>query len=123
MTEPSSHSEKDPHGKDPHQPGAKLDAGKNRIGLMISGFPRALEAVAAITTYGANKYTDNGWITVPNASVRYCDAMYRHLLKDMQGEHTDPESNHQHLAHAAWNMLAILELQLRALEGAKCPQR
>ena len=32
---PSQTVEKDPHGKDPHQPGAKLDLGKNRLGLVL----------------------------------------------------------------------------------------
>jgi len=46
--------EKDPTGKQAGEPGAKLDAGKNRLGLMIGGFPRALEAVGQVTTFGAN---------------------------------------------------------------------
>lgn len=52
-------TERDPNGIDPHKPGAKLDAGKERVGLMLSGFARALLRVAAVTTYGANKYTPN----------------------------------------------------------------
>lgn len=35
--------EKDPLGRDPHQPGAKLDAGKTRAGLAIDGFARAIK--------------------------------------------------------------------------------
>lgn len=104
---------KDPQGKDQHQPGAKLDLGKNQVGLMIEGFPRALEAVAEVTTYGAKKYTPNGWKSVPDAEKRYTDAMYRHLLKFSAGEIIDKESGLPHLAHACWNMLAVQELVLR----------
>lgn len=103
----------DPYGKDPHEPGAKLDAGKNRVGLMVQGFPRALEAVSEVATYGAAKYTPGGWITVPDGLDRYTDAMHRHLLAEARGEKFDAESGLEHAAMAAWNALARLELMRR----------
>ena len=108
--------QRDPWGKNPHEEGAKLDAGKNRMGLVMSGFPRALLAVGEIATYGANKYTPNGWVSVPNGKERYTDAMYRHLLEEAQGAEYDEESHMRHAAHAAWNALARLELLLRERE-------
>ena len=102
--------ESDPTGKDPHTPGAKLDAGKNRLGLVFGGFANALEAVGRVGTYGAQKYTDHGWATVPNGIDRYTDAMYRHLLAEASGEALDYDTNLLHAAHAAWNALARLEL-------------
>jgi hypothetical protein len=108
--------ELDPTGRDQHQPGAKLDAGKTRAGLVINGFSRALMAVAEIGTYGANKYTPNGWMEVPNGVSRYTDAMHRHFLREASGEFYDPETSLPHAAHAAWNALARLELTLRARE-------
>jgi Domain of unknown function (DUF5664) len=104
---------KDPFGIDQHEPGAKLDEGKSRVGLVIGGFATALEEVAIVGTYGANKYTDSGWETVPNGNTRYLDAMYRHLLEYHQGFDFDEESHLYHLSHAAWNLLAVLELKLR----------
>ena len=101
--------DKDPTGRNAKQPGAKLDAGKNRLALCIGGFARALEQVGIITTYGTIKYTPGGWKKVPDAEERYMDAAFRHLLKHLQGERLDPESKHPHLAHAAWNILAVLE--------------
>lgn len=71
--------ETDPNGKTPNEPGAKLDAGKNRIGLVLFGFARALQEVGKVGTYGANKYTDNGWTEVPDGERRYTDALLRHL--------------------------------------------
>ena len=106
-------TEADPSGISPHTPGAKLDAGKNRLGLVLQGFANALEEVGRVGTFGANKYTDNGWMSVPNGHARYTDAAYRHLLKEAQGELLDLESGLQHAAHAAWNALARLELKLR----------
>lgn len=105
--------ESDPTGRDQHSPGAKLDAGKPRVGLVVGGFAKALEEVAKVGTYGARKYTDNGWRTVPNGVCRYTDAMYRHLLYEAQGEQYDPETKLLHAAHAAWNALARLELLIK----------
>lgn len=102
-------TESDPNGIQQHEPGAKLDAGKNRLGLVFSGFALALQAVGAVGTYGANKYTDEGWKAVPDANKRYTDAMLRHLFKEFSGEHLDQETGFLHAAHAAWNALARLE--------------
>jgi len=108
--------ERDPDGKDAHSAGSKLDAGKNRLGLTINGFARALRAVGEVSTYGANKYTDNGWQTVPNGAERYTDAMYRHLLAEAAGEERDEDTGLRHAAHAAWNALARLDLMIREEE-------
>ena len=102
----------DPSGIGQHEPGAKLDAGKNRLGLVLGAFSRALWAVGEVGTYGAEKYTDGGWLEVEDGLARYTDAMYRHLLKDASGELEDQDTELLHLAHAAWNALAALELVL-----------
>lgn len=102
--------EADPHGLDPHTPGAKLDAHKPRTGLVLLDFSHALTEVAHVGTFGATKYTDHGWLSVPNGRERYTDALFRHLLAN---EPYDPDSGLLHAAHAAWNALARLELQLR----------
>ena len=104
--------EYDPYGLDPHTEGAKLDQGKDRVGLVFKGFCKALRAVSRVGTYGAGKYTDDGWKSVPDPSCRYMDALLRHLLDMMGGEDIDPESELLHKAHLAWNALAILELEL-----------
>lgn len=106
-------AESDPTGKDPHQPGAKLDAGKVEMGLILNGMPRALLQVARVATYGANKYTRDGWLSVPDGPRRYTDAMYRHLNAEARGELHDSDTQLEHAAHAAWNALARLELLLR----------
>lgn len=110
--------EKDPTGRDPHQPGAKLDAGKPCVFRGAIGyFPRAIERVAAISTFGASKYAWRGWETVPDGINRYSDALGRHLLYEARGELVDPDSGELHAAHAAWNCLARLELILREKEN------
>lgn len=109
-------AEKDPHGKDPSEPGAKCDAGKIRVALMEEGFPKALMAVAEVTTFGAKKYTDHGWLAVPDAFKRYSDAAGRHRLKRLAGEERDADSGLLHLQHEAWGLLAMLELRLQGME-------
>lgn len=106
-------AEKDPFGLGAHEPGAKLDAGKMRLGMVFRGFARALQGVGRVGTYGAHKYTDNGWLHVPNGEQRYLDALLRHLIADLSGETHDPESGLPHLDHALWNLAAVCELRKR----------
>ena len=113
-------SEADPNGLSPNTPGAKLDAGKNRVWLMLEGFapalsllmgehtkhpgwrivdatramsrwPWALEAIAEVTTIGAKKYTPGGWATVENGFARYMDAYGRHGLALAKGQKYDDD--------------------------------
>lgn len=102
--------EKDPNGIDQHSPGAKLDDGKPLAGL-LGDFSLALMAVVDVGTYGAKKYSRGGWQSVPEGQQRYTDAMWRHMLAENRGELD--ESGLLHMAHAAWNALARLELKLR----------
>jgi len=91
--------------------GVKYDAGKPRAGLVLGGFNKALMEVAKVGTFGAEKYTPNGWKTVD--PDRYRDALFRHLMQDG----VDEESGLAHLAHAAWNVLALLEFSIKANES------
>ncbi len=109
--------EADPTGRSPHEAGAKLDQGKVRPALVLGGFARALWAVSEVGSFGAIKYTENGWVSVPNGKARYEDADLRHWLKDKMGQDKDEDSNLTHLAHKAWNALAALDLELRKREG------
>jgi hypothetical protein len=109
--------EKDKYGKDPHQPGAKLDLGKPKLykGLMKQ-FPLACEQVAVVSEYGANKYTWNGWEQVDDGVERYMDALFRHIQKeDIEGFYDIGPSGSglMHAAHVAWNALAVLELKIK----------
>jgi hypothetical protein len=112
-------SEFDPDGKDPHAPGAKLDGGKLRPWLCITGFARALNAVVQVTTRGAEKYTPNGWMEVADGRQRYMEAFARHALALARGEQYDADTGCLHKAQMAWNILASLELELREAEDFK----
>lgn len=109
--------EADPTGKSQHEPGAKVDAGKVRMHLITGGMARAITEVAKVGTMGAAKYTDGGWISVPDGFRRYEDAQQRHAAYRHMGEIYDPESFLPHLAHEAWNAMAKLDLYIRAQEA------
>lgn len=106
-------TEADPDGLDAHTPGAKLDAGKPRMSLVIDGFPRALLAVGVVATAGAAKYSDHGWLSVKDGFARYTDALNRHILDESIDGEIDPETGLNHAAQVAWNALARLEILLR----------
>lgn len=93
--------------------GVKHDHGKTKAAILIEDFPRALTRISEVATFGANKYTRSGWLDVPNNLERYSDAFMRHLLAAYEGEQNDPESGFEHLHHAAWNLLAVVELKER----------
>ena len=101
-----------------HTAGVKHDADKQLAGILYEDFPHALSGVADVATFGARKYTRNGWRTVPEGLQRYTDAMHRHLLAAAKGERLDPDSGLPHCAHIAWNALALAELELRSAQGA-----
>jgi len=106
--------EKDPHGIGQHDPGAKLDSGKILAGV-LSDFSYALQAVAEVGTFGANKYSRGGWQSVPDGVTRYSDALWRHLLAERH-ESLDQDSGLLHAAHLAWNALSRLELKIREVK-------
>ncbi len=98
--------------------GIKYDGGKAPIFRgAVSYFPRAIEAVAAVSAFGASKYAWKGWESVADGYNRYSDAMVRHLAYEGKGEVLDPDSGLLHRAHVAWNALASLELLLRDIEN------
>lgn len=58
-----------------HVPGAKDDAGKRRWDMLPM---KGAGEVVDVLTYGAAKYTPNGWRSVPEAKARYTAAAFRH---------------------------------------------
>lgn len=98
--------------------GVKHDDGKPAWRL----FPwRGASWVQKVMDYGARKYTDNGWQSVPNAEQRYFDALLRHVVAHASGELSDPESGLPHIAHAATNALFLLHF-IKAQEAGATPE-
>ena len=98
---------------DLHIAGAKDDSLKPDLDLVLGDFTRALQEVGKIGTKGAIKYSEHGWLSVPNGTRRYSSALLRHYFLESEGEYLDEELQLPHAACVAWNALARLELILR----------
>lgn len=93
--------------------GKKYDTGKPMIGTIVRVFPLALEALGEVMEFGTHKYPKpDNWKKVDGAKYRYLDSLMRHMVKHYKGLELDEETGKPHLAHMAWNALAILELYL-----------
>lgn len=99
---------------DDSRAGKKDDQGKLRYDL----YPlRAYEGCTAVLTFGAKKYTPQGWRTVPDPINRYYAALIRHLNAQKeyadnggQGLALDSESGLPHLDHAQCCLVFLREL-------------
>lgn len=87
--------------------GKKFDQGKPRMELLP---PLALEEIAKVLTFGAQKYDPWNWAKGISYS-RLLGAALRHLLAWGRGENTDPESGLSHLAHAGCCVLFLLHME------------
>lgn len=85
----------------------KQDEGKLQWHLLPT---QALEGAIKVQMYGNAKYDPNTWHKVPDAKVRYYDALFRHLLAWKNGEVVDKESGLRHLDHAVTNVLFLSQL-------------
>lgn len=87
----------------------KHDQGKRQYAL----FPtKALGLIQDVIDYGAKKYAPNNWRNANGCDDldRYYSACLRHLFAFRDGDPTDIESGLSHLAHAACNIIFLLEL-------------
>lgn len=91
-------------------PGAiKHDGDKPRMELLPLN---AIQEVAKVMTFGANKYAAHGWKSLENAEDRYTGALLRHLTAIQNGEKVDPESGLPHIAHVACNSVFLTHFYL-----------
>lgn len=89
--------------------GRKLDHGKLRFSL----FPiEALNPILSVLEYGAKKYAPGGWRHVPDARVRYADALHRHFVDYLSGKRIDAESGELVVAQIAVNAIFLIALDV-----------
>jgi hypothetical protein len=81
--------------------GKKFDSGKEPLDLLPM---EALFEIAKVLDFGKKKYDRGNWAQGIELS-RLISASLRHTYKFNQGEDLDPESNINHLAHAACNLM------------------
>ena len=89
--------------------GVKYDTGKPRWDLLP---PDALDDVARVLSYGADKYAARNWEKGMDWG-RLSAALQRHLAAFSMGEDIDPESGLHHLAHMSCCALMLHALFLR----------
>lgn len=108
---------KDSAGPTPNPFGKKTDhalrynEGKSRVDQIPA---EALLEVGRVSTYGVEKYGLYNW-QKGQPWGNCIGAALRHIYHFMRGEDIDPESGIHHLAHAAWNLLALIWYQKKGL--------
>lgn len=88
----------------------KKDKGKTLAAIPFQDFPDAIQELYGVCTFGAEKYSRSSWRKVEDGVTRYSDAMARHFTDHFR-EGVDAETQYSHLAHLAWNALALLQLK------------
>ena len=85
--------------------GVKYDGSKLRYDLIPT---KPIQDLAEVFTFGAQKYADRNWEKGLEWGRLYA-AAHRHLAAFWSGQDLDEESALPHLAHAVWNLVALLE--------------
>jgi hypothetical protein len=87
----------------------------------------AVQAVVEVLEHGRREYDADNWRFVKGPRRRYFAAACRHLVAWRRGEKLDPKSGLPHLAHAACDILFLLELEVglgptsAEMDGAVAP--
>lgn len=87
----------------------RYNTGKARYDLIP---PDALHELAEVYTKGAEKYEPRNWER--GFQWMSCfSSMMRHAWAWARGEDRDAESGQFHMAHVAWNAMALLTFSIR----------
>jgi len=78
----------------------------------ILDFPKALLGFARVKEIGAIKYDFDNWKKGGKPDREYLDAALRHMTEFKSGEEFADDTGCHHLAHAAWNLFALIELNV-----------
>lgn len=92
------------------EPGLRFDAGKRRWDLV----PGEIEQVVDVYTFGARKYADRNW-EAGMSWGRVFGSLLRHAWAFWRRETYDRESGLHHMAHCAWNAIALLTYSSRGV--------
>lgn len=88
----------------PTEGAKKFDTGKLRYDLVPVG---PIEDLVRVFTAGASKYGDRNWEQGLSDDRLYA-ALMRHIMEWRKGNRIDPEYGLPHMAHAMWNVMAIM---------------
>lgn len=99
--------------------GVKYDSSKPPMALLPSA---PLVEISKVLDHGKQKYAAHNWRMGIDYSRLY-SATQRHLSSWNEGEDTDTESKLNHLAHAACDILFLLEFELNRERYGKFDDR
>lgn len=91
--------------------GARFNSGKRQLSFILE-MPNAIASVAEVLEYGATKYDRNNYkrglieSELLDSTLRHLSSAFNNLPDD-----TDEESGLDHYAHAATNLMMLLELK------------
>jgi hypothetical protein len=88
----------------------RFNSDKPMMAYFMRSFPKMTEAVARVKEMGAIKYNDGNWKLGNKPDDEYWNSMFRHLTYIFGGEDYDKDTGCLHIAHAVWNLCALLEL-------------
>ena len=91
------------------EPGLRFDAGKLRYDLVPAD---AFAELVKVYTIGAQKYADRNWEKGMSWS-RCFGSLCRHTWAFWRGQDYDDETGCHHMAHAAWNAMALVSYTFR----------
>lgn len=85
----------------------KYDSDKPKIHLVV---PKFITDIAHVLGFGAAKYGENNWRKDAHETQhsRTYSSIQRHLNAYWSGEDVDPESGLSHLAHAATQIMILM---------------
>lgn len=84
--------------------GLRFNEGKVRHDLLE---PFAINELAKVFTKGAEKYSENNWLN-GMSWTKVLASLKRHLNEFEQGKDFDDETELLHMAHVAWNAMALV---------------
>lgn len=91
----------------------RYNAGKPELSYLLS-IPKAVHALAEVFSQGAIKYERDNWQQGGKPDEEYLDSCLRHLYASQLEDH-DADTGCLHLAHAIWNLAALIELNTVAV--------
>jgi len=95
---------------------AKFDEGKSRWDLIEL---KLIEPIVNVLTFGAKKYKENSWKSVPEGEKRYFAAMMRHIEKYQSGETISADSGISHIHHAFCNLYFLIYFNSQGAKNDK----
>lgn len=105
---------------------ARMNQGKPELDCLLD-FPRAMEAFCRVMEVGAAKYDRDNWKLGGKPDSEYLAAALRHMMAHRAakepGDLFADDTGCLHIAHAMWNLAALIELNLDVTHNKEVVKR